>query len=128
MVSPRESSEEDSSSESEGGNLLPKIAKSTGGKRENFLEEEDIPLAEFVDRLKVGKRRLEREQEMVDLRDASDDEMSVVSDEATSVDGFMKNRKKEEERKKEKKSGERGNDSSKVNTFLRKSEESFEVK
>ena len=76
----------------------------------------------------MGKRRLEREQEMVDLRDASDDEMSVVSDEATSVDGFMKNRKKEEERKKENKSGERGNDSSKVNTFLRKSEESFEVK
>ena len=36
-----------SSSESEGGNLLPKIAKSTGGKRQNFLEEEDIPLAEF---------------------------------------------------------------------------------
>ena len=103
MVSPRESSEEGSSSESEGGNLLPKIAKSTGGKRQNFLEEEDIPLAEFVGRLKVRKRRLEREQEMVDLRDASDDEMSVVSDEATSVDGFMKNRKKEEERKKEKK-------------------------
>ena len=46
MVSPQESSEEGSSSESEGGNRLPKIAESTGGKRENFLEEEDIPLAE----------------------------------------------------------------------------------
>ena len=97
MVSPQESSEEGSSSGSEGGNLLPKITKSTGGKRENFLEEEDIPLAELVGRLKMLNRRLEREQEMVDLREASDDEMSVVSDKATSVDGFMKNRKKEED-------------------------------
>ena len=94
MVSPQESSEEGSSSGSEGGNLLPKIAKSTGGKRENFLEEEDIPLAELVGRLKMLNRRLEREQEMVDLREASDDEMSVVSDKATSVDGLMKNRRK----------------------------------
>ena len=55
MVSPQESSEEGSSSESEGGNRLPKIAESTGGKRENFLEAEDIPLAELVGRLKVRK-------------------------------------------------------------------------
>ena len=48
-------------------------------------------LAELVGRLKVIKRRLEREQEMVDLREASDDEMSVVADEAMSVDRFMKN-------------------------------------
>jgi len=94
VVSPQESSEEGSSSGSEGGNLLPKIAKSTGGERENFLEEEDIPLAELVGRLKMLNRRLEREQEMVDLREASDDEMSVVSDKATSVDGLMKNRRK----------------------------------
>ena len=94
MVSPQESSEEGSSSGSEGGNLLPKIAKSIGGERENFLEEENIPLAELVGRLKMLNRRLEREQEMVDLREASDDEMSVVSDKATSVDGLMKNRKK----------------------------------
>ena len=55
MVSPQESSEEGSSSESEGVKRLPVIAKSTGGKRENFLEEEDIPLAELVGRLKVRK-------------------------------------------------------------------------
>lgn len=88
------------------GIFCPRSPKVLAGK-ENFLEEEDIPLAEFVGRLKVRKRRLEREQEMVDLRDASDDEMSVVSNEATSVDGFMKNRKKEEERKKKAETWER---------------------
>ena len=94
------------------GIFCPRSPKLLAGKERIFLEE-DIPLAELVGRSKVIKRRLEREQEMADLREASDDEMSVVFDKATSVDGFMKNKKKEEERKN--KSGERGNDSSKVN-------------
>ena len=48
--------------------------------RDNSSEEENIPVAELAGILKARKRRLERER-----REISNDETSVVSDEAMSV-------------------------------------------
>ena len=66
VVSPQESSEEGSSSESEGqwpGILFPKSPlKRYRRERGIFSEEEDIPLAKLVGRLKVRKRRLEADK------------------------------------------------------------------
>jgi len=74
------------------GIFCPRSPKVLAGKERIFWKRR----TELEGRLKMLNRRLEREQEMVDLREASDDEMSVVSDKATSVDGLMKNRKKED--------------------------------
>ena len=74
------------------GIFCPRSPKVLAGKERIFWKRR----TELEGRLKMLNRRLEREQEMVDLHEASDDEMSVVSDKATSVDGFMKNRKKED--------------------------------
>ena len=63
-------------------------------------------MAELAGRLKARERRLESEEEMTDRREASEDEMSMVSDEAMSVDGV-------------KEKSEFGNDSSKVKNLLR---------
>ena len=62
VVPPQESSEEITSSESEGGYPLPKITRWYRRERDNSSEEENIPLAELAERLKARERRLEREQ------------------------------------------------------------------
>ena len=79
---------------------MSKITKRYRRERDSFSEEEDIPLAELEGRLKVRKRRSEGVQETVDLCATSDDEMSVISDEAILVYGIMKKRKRKERRRK----------------------------
>lgn len=88
---------------------MSKITKRYRRERDSFSEEEDIPLAELEGRLKVRKRRLEGVQETVDLCATSDDEMSVISDEAILVYGIMKKRKRKERRKKERKTKRKNN-------------------
>ena len=65
---------------------MNQITKRYRWQRDNFSEEEDIPLAELVGRLKVRYQRSEGVQETVVPYATSDDEMSVVSDEAILVD------------------------------------------
>ena len=113
-VSPRSRFKESSSSESEGGDPLSKITKRYRRERDSFSEEEDIPLAELEGRLKVRKRRLEVVQETADLCATSDDEMSVISDEAILVYGIMKKRKRKERRKKERKTKRKNNNNKKT--------------
>ena len=55
--------------------------------RNNSSEEENIPVAELAGRFKARKRRLERERHEI-----SNDETSVVSDEAMSVGKVVKKR------------------------------------
>ena len=92
---------------------MSKITKRYRRERDSFSEEEDIPLAELEGRLKVRKRRSE---ETVDLCATSDDEMSVISDEAILVYGFMKKRKRKERRKKRKKNKEKKTTTTKKQT------------
>ena len=106
MVPPQESSEVGSSSESEGGDPLPKAAKRYRRERDGSSDEENIPLAELAGRLKARKQRLEREQKAADRHVTSDEQMSGVSDESMSVNDVRRKR-------------ERGKDSDKVKNLLR---------
>ena len=92
MVPPQESPGESSSSESEGGDPLHKIARRYRRERDNSSEEENMPLAELAGRLQAWKPRLEREQGPAERHGTSDDETSAVSDEAMSVDEVIKKR------------------------------------
>ena len=56
MVPPQGNSEDSSSSESEGGDPLSKIAKRYRRERDGSSDEEDIPLAELSGRLKARKQ------------------------------------------------------------------------
>ena len=74
MVPPQGNSEDSSSSESEGGDPLSKIAKRYRRLRDGSSDE-DIPLSEPAGRLKTRKQRLEREQKTADRHVTPDDVM-----------------------------------------------------
>ena len=74
------------------GILCPRSPGGIVGKGTSSSEEENIPLAELAGRLKARERRLEGEQGLVERHKTSDDETSVVSDEAMSVAEVRKKR------------------------------------
>ena len=101
VVPPQEtSSEEDSGSESDNGDPLRKLAKKYRWEREYSSEEEDIPLAKLAGRLKAGKQRLKRGENLDNLpRAVSDRSLTSGDDEPMLVDYVGEGKKTKKKQK-----------------------------